>query len=329
MSGEMNRVNNEAVFVIGLPRSGSTLLSRLLNNSPHILSVNDLYFIQAVMALNVVEGELSSVQMEALTDQLLSVVTIRTNASEEFIGQFQVAPARIQEIRSEVLAKQKSTPYSWYGLMNDLLGKVAESVGKSRWADKTPQNFFHFNLLAEHFPSARFIFLLRDPRSILASYKYSQGEGHDARRYHPVVYSLYWRSAIHYYMKVKDHPRVMMMRYEDMLSDMPGVCAKLEAFLGTEIGVPVLSSLGHNSSFSDGRRKYITPTENWICQCLCKSELNDLGYETPDVAPRVRDIPDLMGVSLKFAIFHTVRLFRDRDARKRITTFIRGLKGAS
>lgn len=327
MSGVMNSVNNEAIFVIGLPRSGSTLLSRLLNNSPDILSVNDLYFLQAVLALNAVEGELSDAQAEELTDLLLGVVNIRANASEEFIGQFQVAPVRIREIRSEVLTRQKHTPYAWHGLMNALLSQVAESAGKCRWADKTPQNFFHFHLLAERFPVARFIFLFRDPRPILASYKYSRGEGHDARRYHPVVYSLYWRSAIRYYMGVKDHPHVMMLRYEDMLSDTSGVCARLEAFLGAKISAPELSSLGHNSSFAEGERKSITLTETWICQRLCESEMNGLGYETCDGAPEFKDIPDLVGVSLKFAAFQSIRLFRDRDARRRISTFIRGLKG--
>lgn len=103
--------------------------------------------------------------------------------------------------------RQKRSPYEWHDLMNDLLMSVAVSAGKCRWADKTPQNFYHFYLLAERFPAARFIFLFRDPRSILASYKYARGKGHDARRYHPVVYSLYWRSAVRFYAALTDYTK--------------------------------------------------------------------------------------------------------------------------
>ena len=41
-----------SIFIVGLPRSGSTLLSRLINESPDILCVNDLYYVQRVLAEN-------------------------------------------------------------------------------------------------------------------------------------------------------------------------------------------------------------------------------------------------------------------------------------
>ncbi|WP_177186271.1 sulfotransferase [Nitrosomonas sp. Nm166] len=318
-------VDCESIFVMGLPRSGSTLISRLLNNSPDILSVNDLYFLQAVLAMDATSGELSHLQIVELVDLLLNVINVRSNVNEEFIGQLNITPESIQRIRQEVLSRQKHKRYEWHDLMNDLLSLVSADTGKSRWADKTPQNFYHFYLLAERFPKARFIFLFRDPRSILASYKYASGEGHDIRRYHPVVYSLYWRSAVRFYQRVKDHPRVIMLRYEDLLSDTVNICAKLGEFLCTDINLPELTSLGHNSSFSKGDRKSITTTESWICERLCSSEMNDLCYGIQSHYPKISDVPYLLKASLQFSTFQTLRAFNDKEARKRIITFIRGL----
>lgn len=325
MKKGIRSVDCESIFVMGLPRSGSTLLSRLLNNSPDILSVNDLYFLQAVLAMDATDGELSDLQIVELADLLLNVINVRSNANEEFIGQLRITSESILKIRQTVLSRQKHKLYEWHDLMNDLLSLVATYIGKSRWADKTPQNFYHFYLLAERFPKARFIFLFRDPRSILASYKYASGEGHDIRRYHPVVYSLYWRSAVRFYKRAKDHPRVMMLRYEDLLSNTVDVCAKLSEFLCTDIDIPELTSLGHNSSFVKGDRKNITTTENWICERLCGPEMNDLCYGIHNNYPKIGDVPYLLKVSLQFTVFQTLRAFSDRESRQRIITFIRGL----
>lgn len=75
----MNSANSKVVFVMGLPRSGSTLLSTLLNNSPDILSVNDLYFLPAVLAMDAVAGEMSDTQTAELADLLLNVINVRAN----------------------------------------------------------------------------------------------------------------------------------------------------------------------------------------------------------------------------------------------------------
>ena len=144
MSREVKSVDCESIFVMGLPRSGSTLLSRLLNNSPDILSVNDLYFLQAVLAMDVTSGELSNLQIVELADLLLNVINVRSNVNEEFIGQLHITPESIQRIRQKVLSRQKHKLYEWHDLMNDLLSLVSADTGKSRWADKTPQNFYQY-----------------------------------------------------------------------------------------------------------------------------------------------------------------------------------------
>lgn len=203
------------VFVMGLPRSGSTLLSRLLNATPDILSVNDLYFLQGVFAEDAADGPLTAEAADRLASRLLEVIDTRSKAKEAFIGQLQIAPESLASIRTEVM---RSPPTEWSGLLDALLSRVAAAAGKRRWADKTPQNFYHFERLAAAFPDARFVFLFRDPRAVMASFRHAAGDGHDPRRYHPVVYALYWRSAVRWWRRFAADTRVTMVRYECCLS---------------------------------------------------------------------------------------------------------------
>lgn len=317
----------QPVFVMGLPRSGSTLLSRILNFSPEILSVNDLYFLQGVFAEDVEDRILSVPQVKHLSDLLLKVIDTRANANDEFIGQFQISPEKIEEIRGRVLDGHNKQEMRWFELMDFILSSVAFEAGKSKWADKTPQNFYHFNLIARRFPNARFIFLFRDPRYILASYKYASGDGHDSRRYHPLIYALYWRSAVRFFMRLGHDSRVLMVRYEDLLTSASTVCSKLSDFLSTSIEQTDLSSLGHNSSFGGRGRRTITSTEAWLCQKVCHLEMQRLGYKPDDVRPRLSHLPELLIISARFLAFQLWRVASDGDSRQRIRTYISGLRG--
>jgi Sulfotransferase family len=326
MKIEQRPPDSQPVFVMGLPRSGSTLLSRILNTSPDILSVNDLYFLQEVLANDAENSVLSANQAHALTTSLLKVIDTRANANTEFLGQFKVSEKQIDAIREDVLKAHDIRAMSWSEMMDAILSRVAAGVGKTRWADKTPQNFYHFDLISSQFGDARFVFLFRDPRPILASYKYSGGEGHDSRRYHPLTYALYWRSAVRYFIKLESDPRVMMIRYEDLLDSSGSVCSILSSFLSTTIRNPDISTLGNNSSFGDRTRRSISPTEAWLCQKVCQPEMRRLGYVVDAARPRLRDIPELLLISLRFIRFQMIRSLRDTGARQRIGAYIRGLR---
>jgi len=64
----------------------------------------------------------------------------------------------------------------------------AESRGKSSWGQKTPRFVRHTELLHEHFPQARFVHLVRDPRAVVNSL--IRSDVHRSNAYHG---SLRWR----------------------------------------------------------------------------------------------------------------------------------------
>lgn len=308
------------VFIIGLPRSGSTLLSRILNESAQIVSLNDLYYLQAVIAENSLEGLLNETQLTKLLNIILKVVETRGTENHQFIGQFSLASDQINQIRAQILSSSKNRMVTWSSLMDETLSKIANVLGKKRWADKTPQNFMHVELLQKTFPNAKFIFLIRDPRKILLSYKYATSEGHDKRRYHPIPYAFYWKSAVERFRELEDKlgDRILLVRYEDILNDVSDITKTLSRFLHTDINTLDILSIGSNTSFKKGEKRALLDTEVWLCEYLCSRQMKYLGYQTENLKPRVSDFFDIFGLSLRFLLFQAVRFVSDRDSRMRI-----------
>lgn len=324
-----NEKSCSPIFIMGLSRSGSTLLSRLLNTTNDIISVNDLYYLQCAIAINAVQGTLDLDKTTILLYKIIEILKTRSNSKSDFIRQFEISEENLITIRELVLKRHEQTPYKWYNLLNETLTLAAESVGKVRWADKTPQNFYHYNMLAESYPDAKFIFLLRNPIQILSSYKFAKGEGHNHRRYNPIVYSYYWRTAIRYYLKLRDSNNVIMIKYEELVGDTKGACELLNSFLDTNIELLDISSIGNNSSFNSLKRKTISQTESWICYKICSKEMKCLGYDSIIPEPKLHDLPYIITNLVSFTLFQFGRYITNRDARKRIYTFIHGLFSTS
>lgn len=313
------------VFIVGLPRSGSTLLSRVLNNSQDILSVNDLYYVQEIIAQGLIQRKLTERQRLHLLDNLITIVSLRSTKNDPFVGQFAFTVEQLDRVYNTV---NEARPDTWSTLMDIFFSTLAKETGKTHWADKTPQNFLHIELLKKVFPSAKFIFLFRDPRDIFLSYKYADGDGHDLRRYHPVPYAIYWRTAVRRYLKFKKNTDwVTMVRYEDLLKDTVAAVNTLEEFLETSIAVENLNRLGDNSSFKGDREKkpLLPASEKWICERLCKTEMRELGYSIDGVRPSISGIFEITRLSSRFAFFQLQRLLSNKDGRARIWAVLKGM----
>lgn len=314
------------IFVVGLPRSGSTLVSYLLNTSSDILCVNDLYFVQTVLANNLHKKKLTSELTVYLMNKILQVIYERSLVNNDFIGQLKLTENELSKLRAELTSLAHFTPlisHDWSWVMNETLSRIAARQGKIRWADKTPQNFLHLELLQQRFPSAKFVFIFRDPRRILLSYKNVRDTGHEQYRYHPIIYSLYWREAVKKFQFSRaNNYQVQMIRYEDLLSAPDKTINQVNSFLETDIPCPRLDSIGTNSSFRDNTFHPLTQTEKWICQVICKTGLNYMGYSLHKASPQLKDFQDLLLTTLRASCFHFKNFFI-KDRRKRMSFLVK------
>ena len=94
-----------------------------------------------------------------------------------------------------------------------------------RWCEKTPKNVHYFPQYLRDFEGAvRMIHLVRDGRDVVTSYHPTQPE-------HSWVTPQRWVEDVSAGHALRDDPRVLTIRYEDMVADLPAVSRKMGEFL--------------------------------------------------------------------------------------------------
>ena len=139
---------------------------------------------------------------------------------------------------------QASKQISYKTIFSSILQEYALKQQKPRWGEKTPMHYKNVNRLLEWYPEARVIWMLRDPRAVVASL--IKMDWADSRDY---VNAQLWRYSIHSFERhwSKDE-RVKLIQYEALVNDpkrvMQGVCR----FLDEEYSPDMLSNRSERSS---------------------------------------------------------------------------------
>ncbi|MGD0565280.1 MAG: sulfotransferase [Roseiarcus sp.] len=187
------------VFILGMPRSGTTLVEQILASHPQVFGAGEIgHFHQATMALGGAAGE-------ALH-----------------------SPEAVSQVSDEQLRRLGA---SYLGRIRDLAPAAARII------NKTPENFRLIGLIHLALPNARIIHMRRDPIDTCLScfsqmftdtvpYAFDLGElGRYYRAYEATM--AHWRSAL---------PANVMLevQYEEVVADLEGQARRIVAHCGLE-----------------------------------------------------------------------------------------------
>lgn len=136
-------------FLVGCPRSGTTLLRRLLAAHPRLAIPEESHFIPFLF--DAYGDPADEAEAAALADALLSLRWIRD---------WHCPIDRDALLHCRSFAAVAATAFESY----------ARHEGRPRWGDKTPQYVACIPLLSRLFPEARFIHIHRDPRDVARSW---------------------------------------------------------------------------------------------------------------------------------------------------------------
>lgn len=193
------------VFLVGFPRSGTTLLDQILSGHP---------------AISVLE------EKDTLQDSLYGYV--QTDSSLQVF--LRAGPAGLAEDRR----------LYWRRVESFMPLRPTEHT----FVDKLPLNTLFLPMLARFFPTARFIFALRDPRDVVLSCFMQTFALNEAMRHF-----LSLEETVDFYGAVMEigrrslaafPARVHRVRYEDLVADTEGEARKLLDFLGLPWDAKVL-----------------------------------------------------------------------------------------
>jgi hypothetical protein len=192
------------VFVGGAPRSGTTLLRRVLGAHPEIYAGPEFDLLPALVGLR------------------------------------DLTQAKVREGRISAITDEATVDAAFAGAVRAMLAPRAAREGARLYAEKTPHNVTVFPQLLELFPDAKLILMLRDPRAVVASMKeVSRRHRAQGETPHPSIRDVH-ASALEVarllyrgFEALDAAPdRVLAVHYEDLVTDPGGEAQRLCAFLG-------------------------------------------------------------------------------------------------
>jgi hypothetical protein len=144
----------DPIFIVGAPRSGTTLLRNMLNRHPAIAICGESLFFQYVYQRRATFG-------------LLSELRNRQRLIKEYLCTQRIRDMQMDAEALEATLLREGTSYpAFFGA---LLRFYAKSHAKRRGGEKTPRHALFTETLCQWYPGARIIHLLRDPRDVVAS----------------------------------------------------------------------------------------------------------------------------------------------------------------
>lgn len=237
--------NEEPIFIVGFPRSGTTLLQLIVASHPGIGSAPETHYYNHV---------LHPIPQDHWDRLSLGEVQI-------IVDRFSRKPSlEIPESLETALKRSVSQDgLDTSTILHNVMQAIGQEACRRRWVEKTPRHSGHIQDILRDFPRAKVLLLLRDPRDAIASLLV----GHDP---HPtgaeaVGYLMKqiraWNSEIHQvYQTVREESSCLVVRYEDIVKSPPSVVTKIFKFLGEE------PPKNYEEGFSEGYRDVIVDWEH-------------------------------------------------------------------
>ncbi|MEW5828707.1 MAG: sulfotransferase [Chloroflexota bacterium] len=297
-------LEQKMIIVVGNSRSGTTMLGRILGRAAQVYTFNELHFFEQVWQPQLPPAPVTPEQAATLFARLVNV------QRDGYFEQGDLEPYRGEAESALAGVDEPLTPPLVYAAF---AGYEAGRFGKSIPCDQTPRNLYYVQEILDLYPNAVVVNILRDPRGVLLSQKnrwrrrsMSGGGvplGHLIRQwvdYHPITISLIWKAGVAAYERVTDHPRVVGLRFEDLVSDPETTIRRVCAAAGIPFEAGMLdvpqvgSSLkrdapdrrGINREVAEQWRKGgLSRTDLWISQRVTRAAMARHGYRPDPIRP--------------------------------------------
>jgi hypothetical protein len=216
------------LIVLGVSRSGTTLLRVVLDRSPGIAIPDESFFVPLLARRH---GR--SIDADRFLDDVARIPTIRAWGVP-------VDDVRLRIRTGMVTGDAIAAIFETY----------AERHGKPRWGDKTPMYMRHLSLLERLFPEAQYVHLVRDGRDAALSFV-EMPEGTFTRTWaHPTTpaqFACLWRKEVFAARALGSRvgdARYHEMRYEDLVGDPDRTVAAICGFAGIPFEPEMLAYAG-------------------------------------------------------------------------------------
>jgi len=258
------------IIIGGHARSGTTLLRVILDTHPHVVCGPESRVFESLA-----QGGLKKVKKRA----------------GRIAARYDTTKAGIIQLLKEA-DDQSEFVYRFFDM-------YCKKAGKSRWAEKTPNNIYWFDDISASFPEMYLVHIVRDFRDLcLSQHPTNKTFQCDGVNYHLIPS---WINAIRCGLRQRSNPRYIEIRYEDLILDTESTLKNFFEFIKLPWNDNVLKFYKHEgptrnekvapeiidtrkpiSQASLGKWRKEMPREDiqiLSCNRLLRTLLLDLGYD--------------------------------------------------
>src|SRR5437773_3317996 len=226
----MQTTINKPIFIVGSPRSGTSILTWCLGQHPNIFPVDESTGIgELALALAVCY----QTKMGLGPDSLWSAMNLQRG---EFIAAFgQTINELIQRHKVDLERKWWKETFAPNVPPIDFVAEKATNLTKTRWVDGTPAYSFHICGLRKLFPNALFIHIVRDVSSVVRSMLlFQRVSGRRLAANEQEAYNYWLRTVSSCLLAERAYgPRVVLrLRHSDLVNEPEAAFRSLLNFLG-------------------------------------------------------------------------------------------------
>lgn len=252
MSADATDTADGPIFIVGTPRSGTTLLAAMVGSHPAIACGPETGLFR-----NFEGGRRPILRDPHWPDEAVRFVTelVRPGVEGTIIEHFGLDAATV---RAELAGRPRS-PRS---LLESITVPWMRQQGKRRWAEKSPGHLLHVREIRRLWPAATILVIVRDPRAVASSLMKVPFGAETA-----VGAAYRWRLDQDFIRGfVEADPRAMLIRFEDLTADAEPIVRRICALVG-EPFEPAMLTPGDTSAavvvqgewYKDNVRRAVDP----------------------------------------------------------------------
>ena len=199
------------VFVGGVPRSGTTLVSLILNAHPELVCGPEADLLRCHPCV----GRMPA----GLPRWLWHTAHGWTGGYGHLAELFGISLWQIRQMRLRSASGAE--------FIDRFFGEYARRHGVTRWAEKSPANVKCLDFVFEHFPAAHFLHVIRDGRDMACSLRQwitrraesgEQGQGTNGKRPYTIAEGIeLWVEWVRLGRAWANHPNYIELRYEELV----------------------------------------------------------------------------------------------------------------
>jgi len=277
-------------FIIGPERSGTTLLRLILNAHSRLVVPEEIGYFGFTFLPNIDITQWNKPGMSQ-AEYCQFVHNFLAERKNRFKG------VNVEELEKKILQTKRIDLRRPYKVALD---EFSNLHNKKRWGEKTPNNVFFVDVIHQMFPAAKFIHIVRDPRSIVCSMNQDDFPWFSDDT---AINALNWRkknrAAKQLLEKHVPSNQKMLIRYEDLVANPELSVRQICDFLNEEFEPDMLkfyrtskefmlnsANESHNKMANDpisteslDKWKKKLKSDDILCiDVICRKELDTLGY---------------------------------------------------